>query len=623
MRKHLFFAFIFLTQISLAQNAPIPKSYSNLSYNSDGKLVVNLNGVKVVESFNNSPRVLENLIGSPKGNDKGLSFNFGNAVETGKLYYGFIPYHDTKYPLPIYFKRTSRIKDGKAEINILKMGGKYDMVSWEKNKRGTLGYRVQDSSGNLLYEGIVSFKGNGPFSVAKTIVEGPTVAMVDSDNATIRIKTSTETELNLFVNGNKITSNSVLHEIKIENLEPSTSYDYKVEVDGSVQNYSFKTAPLKGSKEKFRFAYASDSRSGNGGGERDLGGTNFYMVKKIMAYALLQDVSFMQYTGDLISGYNSNKGIHKLEYSNWKRATEPWAHYIPVIPGMGNHEVLSHDFKPKPNDWPMGVDRFPFETESMEAIFAQEFTLPTNGPDSEDGAYYDPSKRTIDFPSYKENVFYYTYGNTAVIVLNNFYWYATRLPKYPETSGSPHGYIMENQMKWLRNKIDMFEKDDKIDHVFVTQHSPAFPNGGHTGDAMYYHGNNNIRAYVAGKPVKKGIIDVRDEYLDIIINKSTKVRAMLTGDEHNYARTELGPKTNMYPDGWKGSKLKLTRTIYQINNGAAGAPYYAQEQMPWTNMVSGFSTQNAIVIFEIEGDSITMKVTNPDTFDDIDDLKFQ
>jgi len=622
MNKILTIALLAISQIGISQNIEIPKSYSNLTFNDKGILTFNMNGKILEENYNDSPRVLENIIGNPKGSKKGISFDFGKAVESGIVYYGFIPFHDMKYPLPVYFKKTAKIIDGKAEVDLLKMKGKYDMISWEEKKIGNLGYRIQDATGKLLYEGVLSFKGNGPFEISDGIVEGPSIAMTFEKEVIIRIKTNKNTNVKLFVDGRIIDSKGLTHEIKVDKLTPNTEYKYKVEVCGQKQNYSFKTAPEKGSRTKFRFAYASDSRAGMGGGERDLGGTNFYMVKKLMAFAKKEDVAFMQYTGDLITGYNSNKNIQKLEYANWKRAIEPWSHYFPVIPAIGNHEALSFQFKPNPEDWSLGIDRFPFETESMEAIFAEEFTLPTNGPDSEDGAIYDPSKETIDFPSYKENVFYYTYDNIAFVVLNSEYWYATRINEYPLTSGNPHGYMMENQIKWLKETLAMFEKDKNIDHVFVTQHTPTFPNGGHTGDAMYYRGNNKIRAIVAGKPVRKGIVDVRDEYLDLLVNKSTKVRAILTGDEHNYARTEVGPETDIYPADWEGKKIKLSRTIHQINNGAAGAPYYAQEQMPWSNKVSNFSTQNAIVFFEVEGDIIKMKVTNPDTFDDIDEFEF-
>ncbi len=137
---------------------------------------------------------------------------------------------------------------------------------------------------------------------------------------------------------------------------------------------------------------------------------------------------------------------------------------------------------------------------------------------------------------------------------------------------------------------------------------------------MWYSGNNDYRAYVAGKPLAKGIIERRDELLDIAVNKSEKVIAILTGDEHNYARTEVGPDTEIYPEGYLASKIQLSRTIYQINNGAAGAPYYAQEQTPWTPKVSGFTTQNALVFFHIDGKSIEMEVRNPDTLEEVDKM---
>jgi len=622
MRNIIIVITLLVAQHIFAQEVKVPKSYSNLEFNKKGELVFYLSGRKIVEIYDNTQAVLENLQGHPIGSEKGIYFDFKGAINSGKIYYGFIPYHDMKYPLPVYFKRTAKIIEGKAEINITEMKGKYDMISWEEKKYGTLGYRIQDSNGELRFEGVVSFEGNGPFIVADGIIEGPTIAITYPTEVRLRIKTNRKTIVKIDISGKEITSVGELHEITIKELEPDTEYNYRVTVGKQVQNYSLKTAPKSGSRKEFSFAYASDSRAGAGGGERNLGGTNFYMVKKLMAYAKMQNVAFMQYTGDLITGYNSNKNVQRLEYSNWKRAIEPWAHYFPVIPAIGNHEVLAFNFTPVPNTWPMGIDRFPFETESMEAIFAEEFSLPTNGPDSEDGTYYDPSKTTIDFPSYQENVFYYTYDNVAMVVLNSEYWYATRITDYPQTSGNVHGYLMENQVKWLKKTLEVLEKDNNIDHVFVTQHTPTFPNGGHENDAMYYGGDNSVRAIVSGKPVKKGVVDVRDEYLDLLINKSSKVRAILTGDEHNYARTEIGPNTDIYPKDWKGKKITLSRTIHQINNGAAGAPYYAQVQMPWTNKVSNFSTQNAIVIFKIEGKEIEMKVINPDSFDEIDEFEF-
>ncbi len=178
-------------------------------------------------------------------------------------------------------------------------------------------------------------------------------------------------------------------------------------------------------------------------------------------------------------------------------------------------------------------------------------------------------------------------------------------------------------MKWLESTLKALQNNSAIDHIFITEHTPFFPNGGHVKDDMWYGGSNQPRAMVAGKPVKYGIIERRDQLLDIIVNRTPKVVAILTGDEHNYCRTEIGPHTNIYPDNYDKPKIKLTRTVWQINNGAAGAPYYAQEQTPWSDKVQGFTTQNAVVFFRVDGTKIKMEVYNPDTLEPVDEMQLR
>ena len=67
----------------------------------------------------------------------------------------------------------------------------------------------------------------------------------------------------------------------------------------------------------------------------------------------------------------------------------------------------------------------------------------------------------------------------------------------------------------------------------------------------------------------------------------------------------------------------MTRNIYQINNGAAGAPYYAQQKTPWSAFTSGFTTQNAVCLFKVNGKKLSMVVINPDTLEEVDSLKIR
>lgn len=565
---------------------------------------------------------LPNIIGNPVGNLSGISFDFQDSLLNGRLYFGFIPYGDSKHPQPVYFRSPSTIVNGKTSVSISSLSGRYDMIDWEGQGKGTLGYRVVDDKGYMIYDGVISFKGTGPFEIDDTIIEGPFVNLLTESGATISFKTNNEIKAEIEVEGKGFKSKKgFIHEIEIKNLEPSTEYEYKVKYGSNEQTYNFKTAPPIGSRAKFTFGYASDSRSGNGGGERNLGGVNAYIIKKIMALNTLKGASFMQFTGDMITGYKSYMDEMELEYANWKRAVEPYAHYYPVITGMGNHEALVNLYYDPDTRLQIQVDKFPYIIQSSEYLYAKEFVNPKNGPRSEDGASYDPSVSSVDFPTYEENVFYYTYGNVAVVVLNSDYWYAPSSQFIQLVGGNLHGYIMDNQLEWLDKTIKKFEKDNDIDHIFITQHTPFFPNGGHVQDDMWYGGNNDYRAVVAGKRLAKGIIERRDDLLELIVNESTKVRVILTGDEHNYCKTEIGPETNRYPEVYLPPKIELKRTIYQINNGAAGAPYYAQEETPWTPFTSGFTTQNAVVFFHIDGESIEMEVINPDTLEKVDELK--
>jgi len=61
------------------------------------------------------------------------------------------------------FKKSSKIIEGKAEIDISILKGKYDIAGWEKNGKAKIGYRIADSYGKIIYDGIINIKGKGPF----------------------------------------------------------------------------------------------------------------------------------------------------------------------------------------------------------------------------------------------------------------------------------------------------------------------------------------------------------------------------------------------------------------------------------------------------------------------------
>lgn len=614
--------------VNKKENLPaIPSVYSNIT-NPDGEgLILTDSTGEVYELNYEKPEYrIEQFRNSATGSAHGIEFDFGEGLE-GALHYGFIDRSESRTTFPVFYKKIAEISNGKASINISQdLSKKYDMVGWEESGQFEIGYRVINSAGKMLYDGKLFVKGKGPFKVAPSVIEGPFINKVTSTQAVISFLTNRKVSARIAVDGRILKSprEQFSHEITIDKLEPDSVYKYHLLLGDYKFSSQITTAPEVGARKPVVFGFTSDSRAGKGGGERNIHGVNAYMMKKIAAYALLQKVDFWQFTGDMIDGYLQNVSQTKLQYANWKRAIEPFAHNTPVFIGMGNHESVTANFIQKPDEYGIAVDRFPFKTASSEAIFAEQFVNFENGPVSEDGADYDPvmeKHAEPDFPPYRENVYSYTWDNVAMIVLNSDYWYAPTHQYIPVSSGNPHGYLMDNQLLWLKNEIETMNADSGIDHVFITLHTPPFPNGGHAKDDMWYNGNNKIRPYINGKPHEKGIIERRDEFLDLIINKSSKTRALLCGDEHNYSRLLINDSMPRYPNNYDKPRLKISRDFWQLTNGSAGAPYYSQQNLPWAHHVKLFSTQNAFIVFRIEGAKINAEVINPETFQLIDTFK--
>jgi len=630
----LFILISLFTFVSLnAQKIKIPKSYSNIKYKK-GVLGIK-KGKEFYPDVSFDPTYVYSKIAEPeiKGDQKGITIDFKDKKINGTVYFGLIKSSNIKYPLPVFFKRKAKVKEGKVYLKLTKLSGKYDFTDWEKNKKMAVGYRYINEKGRMIYDGVLNLKinSNGVFIEDIYLIEGPFINQVTENSLLISFKTNKKIIAQIKVN-DEVYSDIVPvknHEIRITNLKPQTSYNYTLLYDDYKEHYQFETAPKKGCRGEFVFAYTSDSRGGAGGGERDIFGVNGYIMKKMMMLAAYKNAKFFQFTGDLINGYSGSNDETDLQYLNWKRAVENYWHYAPIYIGMGNHEAVQKIFKRtdyKGDVFYKGfvyVDKFPFDKYSSESTFARNFSMFKSDLISEDNNKYDPSRSTQDFPSYSENVYDYTYGNVAMIVMNSNYWYASSTNDIPLTSGNVHGYIMDNQLKWLKKTIEKHETDPDIDHIFVTFHTPAFPNAGHKKDDMWYDGNNAIRPYISGKPVEKGIIERRDEILDILVNQSKKFVALLNGDEHNYTRLEIDNNSDIYPENWTGKKLKFKRKFIQITNGSAGAPYYALEELPWTKDVKKFSTLHALTLFKIKGQKVEIEVINPDTFEIIEKVRLR
>lgn len=480
-----------------------------------------------------------------------------------------------------------------------------------------------------------------------TMTEGPMVNLLRSDvPSALVISFKTDKPVTAAVvlhNGRRFESKKPArrHEIEVTGLEPGKPYEYHVEYSDTVtKRYAFRAAPNPG-EGKVIFAYAGDSREGYGGGMSNFMGVNYTVLERCSNLAYRLGADLFVFGGDLVSGYTTSERDFRTQINGWKQALAGFWQHRPVYPIIGNHEALLKIFVDADNRRNhITLDRWPYETDSVEAVFADEMVNPLNGPGVSD------HRR----PTYKENVYSFLYGPVKFIGINNNYWLGRDQRGYAspdKTGGCPEGYIMEDQFRWIKKELESGEKNPAVKYIILYAQEPVFPNGGHTQDCMWYDGNNDVKAYTynaaSGKvvPEKAGIIDVRNR-LVTMVSKNRKVAAVLGSDEHSYHKVlidgnvpigvpsldDTDGSDRVCREGGTCSPLKeLKYPTWYLVGGGAGAPYYAREKTPWnvywenytgsypnhTSMRGCFyySSQENVFIFKADKDKISLRVYNP------------
>jgi hypothetical protein len=283
------------------------------------------------------------------------------------------------------------------------------------------------------------------------------------------------------------------------------------------------------------------------------------------------------------------------------------------------------------------VDKWPYDKQSSESIFAQELVLPTNGPQPA-----NPAR-----PSYRENVYSLQFGCVLCIAVNNNYWISYAADRY---GGSPEGYILPEQVAWIKAELDRARDNSTVKYVLVYMQEPMLPNGGHIQDAMWYLGDNNQRAHTWDGtrlvPENQGIIEIRNELLHAL-HGNPKVVAVLGSDEHGYSKVlidrdvPLGDpqQDDRNGDGWinyhgrdtdrdgkpdareAASCLPgLKFPLWHLVGGGFGAPFYARQRTPWNEYWTEekdddgrsfyYSSQPNVLIFDVGDNGISVTVFN-------------
>ncbi len=412
---------------------------------------------------------------------------------------------------------------------------------------------------------------------------------------------------------------STHHEVLITRLRPDRQYAYRVRysADGGItQTHSFRTAPAPGNQHPFKFRFMSDSRGGVGGGERLLNGVNARDLGQFAMGLHNKGAHFICFGGDLVNGYTSDRRDFEFQLEVWKQVVQPVAASIPIYEAIGNHEQVGNFYKvadllEKGMSFLVFADRG--EEESAEACFAEEFV-------NFQGSVYGfdaplPEVRSPGLggaqtgPSYAENVYSFNYGNLHFVTLNSNYWYtgqrkATGFSRnafdkeanniaLKHLGGNREGYIRANQLEWLERDLQAAQADANIDWAFLIFHEPAFPNGGHVRDTMYWgaSGKGELGGYNEPDAPLGDVVDMRNRFWTIVA-KYKKVLAVLCGDEHNYSRTRIDSAVHR----------DYRFPVWQIISGGCGAPFYVQDKsVPWVRQVESFAISKHYCLFAVDG----------------------
>jgi hypothetical protein len=603
---------------------------------------------------------LEQLHRSITSGTSGLSVSFAHVTDltdgteidpamiSGTAYFGPYPFEAKETDFPYRrFRDDASVDHGHATLKVGSFfESKYNSEGW--TDCGTLAVRFDLHLETLgrdralgRYDTFADFcRTEEGYEKLPTVVEGPLVNRVTSNDPTsavIALVTDRPAAVAIAIAGQTVNSAAAIrHEIPVSKLPPGKALPYEVRVEGgAVRHGRLQTAPAPG-QVPLRFAYTSDSREGVGGGMLEYMGVNHDTLERLAARAAESGAEFLIMGGDLVNGYTTSTADFQAQLYAWKQAMAGFWRSHPVYPAMGNHEALLRAFRI--GKWSYGVvDRWPYDTDSAEAVFADAFANPTNGP-----ALDDPRR-----PSYEENVYSFQYGAIKAIAFNNNYWRGEPSEVY---GGAPEGWIFDDQLRWIEAELEAAEKDPSVRYVVLYAQEPVFPLGGHVDDAMWYHGDNRVRAHVFsnGKlhPEPIGIIDVRNRLVRAVAS-SSKVAAVLAGDEHAYCRVlidnqvPIGDPARDDTDGngvidWRvdeapGALEDLERPTWYVTCGGAGAPYYAEEPTPWAAhwrterpQADGvfYSSQECVVLFDATEEGLAMTVLNPfgETIDRLENL---
>ena len=507
-----------------------------------------------------------------------ISFETKIPVPGVVLHYGvFLP--DQILPMPRYIEQTREHLDEPSTshavtLPMLSLAGSGDgRAGKDISAISTVAYRIElynpTTGHSYFWDGRFAFK---PGHVGPSIIEGPFVDQITPHSAIISWDTDVPVTSTLYAGtqSHPIGKEAATHfEVPVKGLTPGRTYAYRIEISSdqvttSSRDYEFKT-PIKNQPD-FTFAVLSDSRGGKGGGDYDYIGVNYRVLNGLITDAYNQGADLILFPGDLISGYTTSPEDYDQQMRAWKHAVEPVGHYLPIYEMKGNHESLNLVYNDG-SEYGLAYDK-PGDVNS-ETRFAKHFVNPTNGP----------RPATDAQPTYDENVYYFDYGNSRFVALDNDYWISADAHTF---GGNMEDYYLDDQFEWAKQVFEDAEADPTIQHIFLFAHEPPYPAG-----AEHWERD-------ASRPET---IE-RFKQIWIAFVASGKAVAGFFGHDHAYTRL---PVTSALDEQYENP-------AWQIITAGAGAPMTPlSEELPWAKDFDPFTNQQHYLLITVDGPRVDLE----------------
>lgn len=400
------------------------------------------------------------------------------------------------------------------------------------------------------------------------VIRGPYLQMAGPTTMTVRFRTdgpvdaevSIGTDAKTYTRTKKTGTSGSEHTILLDSLSPSKTYYYRVKTGTNTlgdSTYFFKTAPVIGSNEKFRFWSLGDMYPG---------GTQDRVYEAYLKFNGANYTNFLLTVGDNTYNGGSDGGFQSNFFDVYQKGT--FLRQSAIFMGVGNHDY----------------DGYARVQDNPDMGYYQIFNMPTKG-------------ELGGIPSGSEAYYSYDYGNVHFISLDS---YATGRDGKLVTDPS------SEQMAWLLKDLQSTKQRWKIVYF---HHSP-YTKG--TYDSDVWENLKQPRLVLTPVLEKYGVDVVVSGHSHVYerskpIKGFTGIAAEFNPAVHWTQNTsgKYNATANSCPYIFKSS-LSTNGVVYVVN-GVGGATGAMRPSAPHPAMETSQPGVGGSVIFEIEGERLDAK----------------